>query len=110
MAISHLPFNNPPIKHGNALQSALTQLENGMIGLNAQIQTMGLMLSGDGSDPIHFNYIVNKYGFNAANGIDANAVAKAAWEELLSLQSKLNTDAQVSNVKAAMAQAFSKFR
>lgn len=103
MAVTHLAFDDQTT-HGRLIRRALNQIENGVEDLNDAIATMALMLSGDGSDPAHFTYLTAKFGFAS------DAVAKAAWEELNSVQAKLTTDSSVSNVRAAQLQAFAKFR
>lgn len=108
MAYTHIAYDKTS-PHGNLLFSMLTNLETGFDSLNDLIATMQTMIDGDGSQAAHFAYMAGQFGFPSQQAPDG-AVAKAAWDELLSLQSKLNTDSSVSFVKAAMLQAFSKFR
>lgn len=103
MAVTHIVFNASP-SWGAMLRQSLRDLENGLDGLNDTIACMSRMIDGDGSSEAHFTYMVNRYGFTT------NAEAKAAFEELNSLASKLNTNASVTDVNAALLQAFSKFR
>lgn len=103
MAVQHINFNDQT-PHGRMLRRGLTQLEDGLDHLNDLKATMALMIDGDGSQAAHFTYVTGKFGF----GTDANA--KAAWDELNSLLAKLNTDAQVTFVNAALLQCFNKFR
>lgn len=103
MAVSHLSFNDQ-LTHGRILRSSINKLEEGLEELQDVLATMALMLDGDGSQAAHFAYATTKFGFSS----DANA--KAAYDELNSLSAKLTTDASVSNVNAAMLQAFNKFR
>lgn len=103
MAVSHIDFNKGTV-HGNLLFSALERLENSFDDLNEIHRTMGLMIDGDGSQAAHFAYMQGKFGF-----VD-NAGAKAAYDELSSILAKLNTDASVSSVNAALLQVFNKFR
>lgn len=103
MAVGHISYNTGT-QHGAMLRNGLTLLEDGLDRLNDLKATMQLMIDGDGSDALHFAYMQEKFGFAD------NASAKAAWDELNSLLAKLNTDAQVSSVNAALLQAFAKFR
>lgn len=102
MAVAHLHFNDGT-KYGSALRVCLAKLEQGKEGLRDIIGDIALMIDGDGGDPAHFAYATDKFGFAS------NVVAKAAWEELNSLFFKLSTNNSVSNVDAAMLQAFRKF-
>ena len=90
--------------HGAQLRSHLNALERGFDGLNDVLANIPHMIDGDGSDSAHFSEVTTRYGF-----VD-NDRSKAAWEELQSVMAKLNTDASVSSVNAAILQAFAKFR
>lgn len=103
MAVSHIVFNPSP-SWGALLKGALNSLEHGLQDLNNVTACMTRMIDGDGSDPAQFTYMTNRFGFST------NADAKAAWDELNSLAGKLNTDASVTSMHAALLQAFSKFR
>jgi hypothetical protein len=103
MAVNHILFNDQ-LNHGRDLRRCLSKLEEGRDELFDLMDTMALMIDGNGSDASHYPYMVVRFGFADTAG------AKAAWEELQSLRSKLNTDASVSSVLAAMSQAFAKFR
>lgn len=103
MAFTHFQIGAAST-HGPQLRSILSQLENGRSGLFQIIATMNTMIDGDGSLAAMFPEVTARFGFQS------DAQSKAAWDELNSLQSKLNTDASVSSVAAAMVQAFNKFR
>ncbi len=103
MAVGHIQYN-PNLPHSAQFRSALSQFEDAFDHLNELRATMALMIDGDGSSANHFSYMTGKFGF-----LD-DAGAKAAWEELNSMLAKLNTDASVSSVNAALLQAFNKFR
>jgi len=103
MAIQNLHFNDQ-ISHGRMLRRGLQMLEEGRDGLIDLVATMTLMIDGDGSDAAHFGEVTTRFGFTS------NAMSKAAWDELNSMLSKVNGNGSVSNVLAAMDQAFSKFR
>jgi tetrahydromethanopterin S-methyltransferase subunit H len=104
MAVAHLDFN-ASTPHGSILRRTLTNLERGLEELNDCIATIQLMIDGNGSDASHFVYAAGKFGFPSDG-----AAMKAAWEELNSLAFKLNTNASVTDVNAAMLQAFNKLR
>lgn len=103
MAVQHIGYTTSSPK-GDKLRVMLLHGEDFIDQLNDLVGSMQLMIDGDGSQAAHFAYMTTEFGF------DSDTVAKAAWEELLSVQGKLNTDASVSNVKAALIQAFNKFR
>lgn len=102
MAVGH--YNIGLGSHSNLLKGALTALEQAYEGMKDVIAVGPQMIDGDGSDAAHFTYFAEKFGFAT------NAIAKAAWEEFQSLYSKFSGDGSVSNVNAAMLQAFAKFR
>ena len=103
MAVSHIAFDDQA-KHGRLLRRALQQIEEGKDNLDDTIAAMALMIDGDGSQAAHFTYMTTKFGFAS------DAASKAAWEELNSLKFKLSTNDSVTDVAAALAQAFAKFR
>ncbi len=86
------------------LRRGLQQLEEGKDVLNDVLASMPHMIDGDGSNATQFSEVTSRYGFAS------NEAAKAAWDELNSMMFKLNTDASVSAVNAAMNQAFAKMR
>ena len=90
-------------QHGSKLKSALNQLETGFDSLNDILANIPHMIDGDGSSSTHFVEVTNRYGF------PDDATSKAAYEEIQSVMSKLNTDASVTSVNAALLQAFAKF-
>lgn len=66
------------------------------------------MRDGDGSDPAHYDVLAGEAGYVANDYATANAAAKASFDEIDSLLSKINTDNNVSNVLAAINQACAK--
>lgn len=104
MAVAHLNFISSTT-HGRLLRESLDSFERGLDGLNDVVGAMQLMIDGDGSSASHFLTLAARFGFE-----NTGADAKAAWEELNSLLFKLNTDAQVSEVSAAIRQVLNKFR
>jgi hypothetical protein len=102
MAYSHLYFNDQT-NHGRLLRSCLQQMQGSHDGLVNLLSIMTTMIDGDGSSATQFGEVVTRFGF------PDTATAKAAWDELNSLQSKFSGDGSVSFVNAAMKQAFSKF-
>lgn len=106
MAFQHLGYNHSS-PYGNQLSYLLVNFEasfNGLTNSNGLIGTMALMIDGDGSQDAHYAEIKTQFGFAT------DAAARAAFNELLSVQGKLNTDASVSSVHAAITQALNKFR
>lgn len=102
MADNHYVFNRT-LPAGFRLGVAFDALDSAK-RLIAERETMTQMLDGDGSNVAHFNAHVAAYGFTDTTN------AKAAYEELGALIGKIDTDASVSNVKAAIAQALARFR
>ena len=103
MADNHYVFDIT-LAAGWRLQRAFTDLENAINRLKAEKDTMIQMLDGDGSNVTHYNAHVTAYGFSDTTN------AKAAQAELESVVGKLDTDASVSSVKAAINQALARFR
>lgn len=103
MADNHYVFDRT-MPAGFRLGRAFDALESATQWLMAEYETQIQMLDGDGSSVTHFNAHVAAYGFTDT------ANAKAAFAELGALISKLDTDASVSSVKAAIAQALARFR
>ena len=103
MAFTHVYFNDQ-IHHGRLLRRALQQLEEGLESLNDIFSALNHMKDGDGSQAAHFARATTLLGF------PDDATTKAAYDELNSLQAKLNTNASVTDVNAALLQAFAKFR
>lgn len=103
MAMTHISFNSE-LHLGRKLRQALTQIEEGARDLALLIEALSHLIDGNGSDVAHFDAVTAAFGFTT------NAMAKAAYEELASLNGKLTVDSEVTLVKAALAQAFAKFR
>lgn len=60
---------------------------------------------GDGSLAAHYDRLAAAGSFQAGDYVDANAAAKASFDELDSLYSKISGDGNVSAVNAAILQA-----
>lgn len=103
MATTNIYFNDQT-QYGRLLRRGLQQLEEGKDTLNDVLASMPHMIDGDGSDAAQFAEVTSRYGFAS------NAAAKAAWDELNSVLFKLNTNASVDSVNAALLQAFAKLR
>ena len=105
MAVDHFHYQfNPAAQSGARLRSSLAQLEQGRNALLAELATMTADLTGDGSLDAHFTNVTTRYGFGS------NEYARAAWNELNSAAFKMNTNAPVSDVKAAFDQLFTRLR
>ena len=103
MAVSHITFNDQ-LQHGRLLRRGLTQFEEGLETLNDLKAFLDQAKDGDGSDAAHFTYATLKMGTTS------DAQTKALYDELASLLFKLNTNSSVTDVNAALLQAFAKFR
>lgn len=88
--------------------SAVHKIVEGFLELQAQRAVMIQYRDGDGSQASHYDLLAADGGFTAGDYADANAAAKAAFDELDSFYSKLSGDGSVSNVNAAMFQAKAK--
>lgn len=84
---------------------ALQQLREGRNNLAEVRAAIIQMRDGDGSDAAHYDLFASQASFQAGDYADANAAAKALFDELDSLYSKVATDNNVSNVSAAIGQA-----
>ncbi len=62
----------------------------------------------DGSQSSHYALTATEGGYSAGGYADANSAAKASFDEIDSLYSKVGTDNAVSNVRAAILQACAK--
>jgi hypothetical protein len=103
MAVAHIQFNESTL-HGQRLRTALRDLEKGLDGLNDVFETMKLMRElVEGQPTTIGQYLADKYGFPDTD------VAAAGFAELDSCLAKLNTNASVTDVNAAMKQLFRKF-
>lgn len=103
MADNHYVFDRT-LPAGFRLGKACDALESMRQGLIDEHDTMIQMLSGVDTDPASYAAHVAAYGFTDTDN------AKAAFLELGALVGKLDTDASVSSVKAAIAQALARFR
>lgn len=101
MPVGHITFD-AFTPHGKLLRDNITKLQDSIDKLNDLRESMIQMIDGDGSQAAHFDYFIGKFGFLT------NEDAKACFEELASMLFKLNTDAQVSNVQAALNQFFAR--
>ncbi len=63
---------------------------------------------GDGSQAAHYDQLAAAGDFTAGDYADANAAAKASFDEVDSLHAKITTDASVSSVMTAISQACAK--
>lgn len=91
-----------------SLVTGLQQIRNGMLALEQARAIYLQTRDGDGSQALHYDLVASQGGYEALDYADANAAAKASFEEMDSLYSKVGTDAAVSNVRAAILQACAK--
>ena len=93
---------------GRGLTRGLQMIREGLELLVHERDVMIQMRDGDGSQAAHYDVLASEAGYIANDYADANAAAKASFDELDSLLAKLNTDGSVSFVKAAIYQACAK--
>lgn len=96
MAYQHISINRAS-SLGGRLYNAIDQLQSSLAALNELKDAMPFMV--DGAD---YSHLESEFGFQTGKG----QLAKA---EIDSLMAKLNTDAQVTAVNAAMKQVFNYF-
>jgi hypothetical protein len=97
MAISHIQIN-PALAHGAQVVNAVRAIKQGLDSLNDAFKTLELYKDGS----VFTTAAVGDYGFADVAG------AQACFDELNSLQGKLNVDTSVVAVNAAILQAFRK--
>lgn len=93
---------------GRILTRGLQMVREGREALRQARAILIQMRDGDGSDAAHYDLVASKAGYVANDLGSANAAAKASFDELDSLFSKLATDNATSNVAAAIDQACAK--
>lgn len=107
MAANFIEFDRAT-EIGRQLARGLQMVKEGRDILVGVRDAMIQMRDGDGTSAIHYNVLTSEAGYVANDYADGDAAAKASFDELDSLLSKLNTDNSVSSVKAAMDQACAK--
>jgi hypothetical protein len=116
MATAHIKFNDQT-SAGRLLRRFLNGAESTLDDGNDLLAMMQQMLAGvgDGTNIAHFDYLVQEFGFGGwTSAVAVNdamrTVAKACWDEVNSFMAKINTDANVSSVNAALKQIIAKHR
>lgn len=89
---------------GRRLSRYGQMLREAVDGLAQTRAAMIQMRDGDGSQAAHYDVLAAEAGYVANDYADANTAARASFLELDSLLSKVNTDAEVSFVRAALDQ------
>lgn len=87
---------------------ALSMIREGRELLKSHLSAMIQTRDGDGSLSAHYDLTATLGVFQAGDYADANAAAKASFDELNSLSIKLNTDASVTTVLTALDNACAK--
>ncbi len=104
MAITHFQFN-PATVGGSRIRQINQSLETAQTMLTQELATIVTLC--DNSDPsssANFTAAASYYGYAS------NADAKGSYDELNSLNSKINSDASVSSVMTAIKQCANKHR
>lgn len=86
----------------------LQQLREARDGLTTQLAVLTQYRDGDGSSATHYDLLAVSGEFVAGDYADANAAAKASYDELSSLVGKLTTNSNITDVLAALNQACAK--
>jgi hypothetical protein len=101
MAAMNIPFDRSN-QFGQEIKALANAYRKAVTDGPLVLQAMSLMIDGDGSDAAHFAEMVEL-------GIFANnADAKAAYDELASINFKLTTDSSVAMVQTALLQVCAK--
>ena len=101
MAATNIPFDRSN-QHGQELKACLNGIRKAVTDLPILLGIFTHMVDGDGTDVSHFTELVTL-------GVYENtADAKASWDELQSVNAKLQTDGSVMSVNAAMLQVCEK--
>jgi hypothetical protein len=77
---------------------------NSLVGNVGIVGTIQAMVIPDGTHDTDYSVIKTEFGF------PDDATARAAFDEIQAVKGKLNSDASVTFVNAAIAQAINKFR
>lgn len=109
MAFSHIQIS-PNVQPAQRIRNAILGIQANVAALTAEIATMATMIDGDPSVAANYNEVVSRYGVEGATLAIQQGFAKALFDEANSLNFKLTTDASVSSVAAAIAQAANKIR
>jgi hypothetical protein len=107
MAASFIEFDKAS-DVGRTLARGLQMVREGRDTLLHARAIMIQMRDGDGTQSAHYDVLAGEGGYSAHDYADANAAAKASFDEVDSLLSKIATDASVSAVNAAIDQACAK--
>jgi phosphoribosylformylglycinamidine (FGAM) synthase-like amidotransferase family enzyme len=84
---------------------AMTMIREGLDVLRNQRNKMLQYRDGDGTQAAHYDQLAAAGVFVAGDYADANAAAKASFDELDSLHAKLSGNGSVTDVNAAIMQA-----
>ncbi len=103
MSVTHLGYDENT-EYGRKLSRFISLLQEALNSGNSILGIMNRMKDGDGSQAVHFDYLVSRFGFEGVDTAAKQTVAKATFDELNSLMFKLNTDSSVSDVNAAIKQ------
>lgn len=101
-------------RDSNAMRPAyryLQMIREGRDGLTAHLAVMTQYIdggSGGSGTAANFDLLASAATFAQGDYADANAAAKASYDEIASVVGKLTTDSSVSNVFAAVNQACAK--
>lgn len=87
---------------------AMERIRDGVLLLEEVRSIILQARDGDGSLASMYDLYTAECGFQAGDYASADAAAKASFDELDSLYSKVATDNSVSNVRAAIFQACAK--
>lgn len=93
---------------GRAILGALQKVRDGRQELACLRAVLIQMRNGNGEQAAHYAIQTAKAGYQAEGYADANTAAKASFDELDSLISKLATDEPVSAVMTALDQCCAK--
>jgi phosphoribosylformylglycinamidine (FGAM) synthase-like amidotransferase family enzyme len=103
MAANHIQFDRNKDIMRSVVRGAQLLVE-GRETLNRALAAIVQMVDNGGATAADFDQFATLGGFTAGDYADANAAAQASYNELASLDAKLNTDASVTNMQSALDQ------
>jgi len=103
MAANHIKCDRNKDITRNLIRGAQMIVEGRTI-LNNTLAAIVQMIDNGGANVLDYDLFATEGGYAAGDYESANAAAQASYNELASLLAKLNTNASVTDVSAAISQ------
>ncbi len=107
MAANHIICDQTKELSRNVIRY-MRMLREAMLGIEQARAAYLQARDGDGTLASHYDLVATLGGYQAGDYADANAAAKASFDEMDSLYAKVATNGSVSSVRAAIEQAAAK--